>query len=245
MREIIDNSRVRAEEAERNISGVEARKFSERVEEKKGRGEVPVISELKPTSPTTPGEKHRDPGEVAREMVEGGAVALSVLTEPYHFGGSLEYLKEVRDAVDVPVLRKDFVLNETQLYEVEADMVLLIAEFLDDLAGMVEKASALGFQPVVEIHTENQLKTALGTGADVVGVNNRDLTELEVDLDVCEHLLPEIPDDRTAVAESGISTVDDAARMVDAGADALLVGTSIMQSDDVEGKTRELVNSVD
>ncbi|MDY6780887.1 MAG: indole-3-glycerol-phosphate synthase, partial [Halobacteria archaeon] len=170
--------------------------------------------------------------------------ALSVLTEPYHFDGSLETLRRVRDAVDVPVLRKDFVLDTDQIHEVESDLLLLIVEFLDDdLDGMVTESLEAGFEPLVEVHTSEQLETALGTDARVIGVNNRDLKRLEVDLSVSENLLPRVPDDRLAVAESGISSPDDARRMFDAGADAILVGSSIMQGGDVETKTRELVEA--
>ena len=243
VKEIIRNSRRRAEEAERSVSRVDARNFRERVEEVRKRGDNPVIAEIKPTSPTTSGEKHRDPASVAREMVSGGAVALSVLTEPRYFGGSLDYLRRVREAVDVPVLRKDFVLDERQLHEVEADLILLIAEFVDDIEGLGEEARRVGFEPLVEVHTEEQLSRVLETSARIVGVNNRDLTELEVDLNVSEELIPEIPDGRVAVAESGISNEKDAVRMMDAGADCMLVGTSIMQSSDIEGKTRRLVEA--
>ncbi|MFB6271032.1 MAG: indole-3-glycerol-phosphate synthase, partial [Halobacterium sp.] len=116
-------------------------------------GRVPTIAEVKPTSPTTDGERRDDPVELAEQMVAGGAAALSVLTEPEHFGGSPETLKAVRDAVDVPVLRKDFVLREEQLDTVEADVVLLIARFVgDDLERLLDAARDRGFQVLVEVH---------------------------------------------------------------------------------------------
>ncbi|WP_049897046.1 MULTISPECIES: indole-3-glycerol phosphate synthase [unclassified Haloferax] len=211
---------------------VDARSFPEAVAETEAAGRVPVIAEVKPTSPTTEGVREDDPVELAREMVAGGATALSVLTEPEHFGGSAESLRRIREAVDVPVLRKDFVMNEAQLDVVESDLVLLIARFVgDDLPDLVEAARDRGFQPLVEIHTREEFTAALAAGADIVGINNRDLGKLEVDLGTFEELAPEAPEDVLLVAESGVQTVDDARRMREAGADALLVGTAIMDGD--------------
>ncbi|MFK5603267.1 MULTISPECIES: indole-3-glycerol phosphate synthase [unclassified Haloferax] len=211
---------------------VDARSFPEAVAETEAAGRVPVIAEVKPTSPTTEGVREDDPVELAREMVAGGATALSVLTEPEHFGGSAESLRRIREAVDVPVLRKDFVMNEAQLDVVESDLVLLIARFVgEDLPALVEAARDRGFQPLVEVHTREEFTAALAAGADIVGINNRDLGKLEVDLGTFEELAPEAPEDVLLVAESGVQTVDDARRMREAGADALLVGTAIMDGD--------------
>jgi indole-3-glycerol phosphate synthase len=201
-------------------------------------GRVPVIAEVKPTSPTTEGHRLDDPVELAREMVAGGAAALSVLTEPDHFGGSPETLSRVRGAVDVPVLRKDFLLHETQLDVVEADVVLLIARFLDDLPAMLAAARDRGFQVLVEVHTEAELEEALAAGADIVGVNNRDLARLEVDLGTFERVAPASPEGVTLIAESGIASTDDVDRMRRAGADALLVGSAIMAGDVRENTQR-------
>jgi indole-3-glycerol phosphate synthase len=152
-------------------------------------------------------------------------------------------LREVREAVDVPVLRKDFVVDERQIREVRADLLLLIAAFVEDLDGLVDEVRDAGFEPLVEVHTSKELEAALETSARVIGVNSRDLKRLEVDLSNAESLLPEVPDDRLAVAESGMETPEDVRRMVDAGADAVLVGTAITRSDDVREKTRELVEA--
>ncbi|SNZ13159.1 indole-3-glycerol phosphate synthase [Natronoarchaeum philippinense] len=201
-------------------------------------GRAPVIAEVKPTSPTTDGTRTEDPVELARAMVDGGAAALSVLTEPEHFGGSPEYLQSVRDAVDVPVLRKDFLLEESQLDAVEADVVLLIARFVgDDLADLLAAARDRGFQVLVEVHTREELERAIDAGAEFVGVNNRDLAKLEVDLSTFETVAEHAPDDVTLIAESGVSTPDDARRMRRAGADALLVGSAIMDYEDADDPT--------
>jgi indole-3-glycerol phosphate synthase len=207
---------------------VDARSFPAALERAEREGRVPLVAEVKPTSPTTDGEYDLDPVETAEAMVEGGATALSVLTEPDHFGGTLEDLRRVREAVDVPVLRKDFLLREEQFDTVAADLVLLIARFLDDLEEMVAAARERGFQPLVEVHTEAEAERALAAGAQVVGVNNRDLARLEVDLGTFERVAPAVEGSATLIAESGIGTVEDVRRMREAGADALLVGSALM-----------------
>ena len=207
-------------------------------------GRVPMLAEVKPTSPTTEGERTDDAVDLAREMVAGGAAALSVLTEPDHFGGSPESLRRVRDAVDVPVLRKDFLLREAHLDVVEADVVLLIARFVDDLPSMVAAAAARGMQPLVEVHTRAELERAVDAGASLVGVNNRDLGRLTVDLGTFERVAPHAPADATLIAESGVSTPADVARMRDAGADGLLVGTAIMDGDP-RANTARLTDATD
>lgn len=222
---------------------VKPQSLPEAFERAESDGRVPIIAEVKPTSPTTEGEATADPVELAQAMVSGGAAALSVLTEPEHFGGSVENLQRVREAVDVPVLRKDFILREAQLDTVESDVILLIARFLgDDLEPMLVAARDRGFQALVEVHTESELRAAIEAGADIIGVNNRDLAKLEVDLSTFETLAPEVPDDVTLIAESGISTTDDVERMRIAGADGLLVGTAIMDGDP-ERNTAQLTSA--
>ncbi|WP_410765393.1 indole-3-glycerol phosphate synthase [Haloferax sp. DFSO60] len=225
-------SAARARPGGESRLAVDARSFSAAIEATESDGRVPLIAEVKPTSPTTDGVREDDPVELAREMVAGGATALSVLTEPEHFGGSTDSLERIRDAVDVPVLRKDFIMNEAQLDVVESDLILLIARFLqDDLSDLVDAATDRGFQPLVEVHTKAELDAALETDAKIIGINNRDLGKLEVDLDTFESLAPVVPDDVHLVAESGVKTRDDVRRMREAGADALLVGTAIMDGD--------------
>src|SRR6056297_734326 len=238
VRSILATARERSG-GERRLD-VDARSFPEAVAATEAAGRVPVIAEVKPTSPTTEGERTDDPVALAEQMVEGGAAALSVLTEPEHFGGSPANLTKIREAVDVPVLRKDFVLREDQLDTVESDVVLLIARFVgDDLADLLAAARDRGFQVLVEVHDRDELSRALDAGADVVGVNNRDLTKLEVDLATFENVAPTVPEDVTLIAESGISTPDDVVRMREAGADGLLVGSAIM-----DGSVRENTESL-
>jgi indole-3-glycerol phosphate synthase len=236
VRSILSAARRRPGGSER--LAVEARSLPDALAAARAEGRRPVVAEVKPTSPTTDGERREDPVELAREMVDNGAAALSVLTEPEHFGGSPEALERVRAAVDVPVLRKDFLLREGQLDAVEADVVLLIARFLDDLPAMVAAAEERGFQALVEVHTEAELADAVEAGASIVGVNNRDLAKLEVDLDTFERVAPAAPESVTLIAESGIATEEDADRMLAAGADGLLVGSAIMDGDVAENTHR-------
>ena len=207
---------------------VEARSLPAAFAEAEADGRVPVVAEVKPTSPTTDGRRADDPVALAEAMVDGGAAALSVLTEPEHFGGSPEHLRRVREAVEVPVLRKDFVLAEAQLDTVAADLVLLIARFVDDLPALTAAAQERGFQVVIETHTRAEVEAAVEAGADVIGINNRDLAALEVDLGTFERVAPAVPSDATLIAESGIGTRADVERMRGAGADGLLVGSAIM-----------------
>lgn len=237
VKSILESARERDESSERVT--VDARSLPDAFERAEREGRVPIIAEVKPTSPTTDGERDDDPVELAEQMVAGGASALSVLTEPDHFGGTPENLQRIRSAVDVPVLRKDFILREEQLDTVEADIILLIARFVEDLTGLVDAARGRGFQVLVEIHTTEELEVAVDAGADIIGVNNRDLARLEVDLGTFETVGPEVPEDVTLIAESGIASPEDVRRMRAAGADGLLVGSAIMDGD-VRTNTEEL-----
>jgi len=223
--------------------GVDARPLPKAIQATTRRGETPIIAEIKPTSPTTDHVRDHDPVAAATAMVEGGATAISVLTEPTHFGGSTTALTAVREAVDVPVLRKDFILEAAHLDAVPADVVLLVARFLEDLPAMLTAARDRGFQPLVEVHTREELDAAIAAGADIVGINTRDLAALTVDRGTVDRLAPAAPADVTLVAESGVRTPADVRRYTAAGADAALVGTAIMDAPDLTARTRALVDA--
>jgi len=243
VRSILSAARDRAAEGRSGEVAVEPRDLRAAFDRAEADGRVPVIAEVKPTSPTTEGTREDDPVALAEGMVAGGAAALSVLTEPDHFGGSTDTLERVREAVDVPVLRKDFVVAESQLDAVESDVVLLIARFVgDDLPDLLAAARDRGFQVLVEVHDRDELERAVDAGATLVGVNNRDLAELVVDLGTFESVAPHVPDDVTLIAESGIGSPADVRRMRAAGADALLVGSAIMDGD-VAANTRALTRA--
>lgn len=217
---------------------VEPRSLEKSFQKTRSSGKFPIISEFKPTSPSKDSVENKDPVEAAKSMVEAGASAISVLTENEHFGGSPENLRKIREAVDVPVLRKDFIMRKEQLNTVEADIVLLIARFLDNLEELIEEAEERGFQTLVEVHSESELETAVNAGAELIGINNRDLSKLEVDLSTFEKLASKVPENVTLIAESGVKTSKDAQRMIDAGADGILIGSAIMDGEIEENVER-------
>jgi indole-3-glycerol phosphate synthase len=215
-------------------------------------GEAPaVIAEVKRRSPSK-GEIRADFDAVscARAYAEGGAAALSVLTDEHYFGGHLDYLSRIREAVSLPLLRKDFLVDVYQVDEARcagADAILLIAAALapDALLGLRKRARELGLDVLVEVHDEGELEFALSAGADLIGVNNRDLRSFEVDLATTERLARHLPSspDIVLVAESGIHRYEDVARLARAGARAFLVGESLMREPDMARALQRLRRS--
>ncbi|MDF1557675.1 MAG: indole-3-glycerol-phosphate synthase [ANME-2 cluster archaeon] len=227
---------------------ISTRDFAKSIRTVKDKHCIPVIAEVKPSSPTTHNRNVTpiDAAQIARTMEQAGAVAISVLTEPDFFHGSLENLECVRRSVNIPVLRKDFIIDEKQLYETHSDLILLIAGLLGDrLPEFISLAKSRGLQPLVEVHNRAELMTVLDTDADIIGINNRNLKTMEVDLATTEELAPIINrhrPDTIIISESGIMTPKDVVRVVRAGADAVLVGTSIMKGD-IYDNTRLLVEA--
>lgn len=191
------------------------------------RGIIPIIAEIKPKAIG----RELSSAEVAayaEAYARNQACAISVLTEPTHFFGALENAKIARRA-GLPVLRKDFIFDERQLSEVQADLVLLIAALGIDLDRFIEAARSAGMEPLVEVHTEAEMKAALRTDARIIGINNRNLSTLEIDMGTFERLAPLAKQAGVfLIAESGVHSMADAKRMISAGADALLVGTELM-----------------
>lgn len=209
-------------------------------------GEVRLLAEVKRRSPSAgdirPGA---DPVEVARAYHDGGAAALSVLTDRDFFGGSLDALVRVREAVPLPVLRKDFVIDPVQLWEARAagaDAVLLIVRILSDaqLADLQGVARERGMDVLVEVHTAEEMERALAAGSTLVGVNNRDLSTFVTDLDLSIRLAAGVGPGVTLVAESGIRTAADVDRLGAAGFDAILVGESLMRQADLQAAAAAL-----
>lgn len=205
-----------------------------------------LIAELKRRSPSGGALKPAaDAAATAACYYGAGARALSVLTEPEHFGGAIEDLKLARGAAPVPVLRKDFVVDPYQIAESRlagADAILLIVAALGARTGeFVARAAEAELHALVEVHDERELRIALDAGAEIIGINNRNLTDLAVDLGVFERLAPLVPRGVLAVAESGVETRADAVRMRRAGADALLIGTALMRAPDPALKLREFL----
>lgn len=183
--------------------------------------------------------------ERVRAYEQGGAAALSVLTDERHFGGSLEDLRAARAACDLPILRKDFIVDSYQLLEAAvngADAVLLIVRALDDraLRALYEAARGLDLDCLVEVHDAEELQRALALDADVIGINNRDLDEGTVDVSTTYELMPDVPAGKTIVAESGIASRQELEELERVGVDAVLIGSALMHAEDPEAKTREL-----
>ena len=204
-----------------------------------------VIAEYKRSSPSAGAIAEPDVAGQARAYEEGGAAAISVLTEPTRFDGALADLRAVRLAVDLPVLRKDFLVHPAQVIESRAagaDAVLLIAAAMSELElkAMLAVANDLGLDALVETHSADDLAKALVTDAPVVGVNARDLETLEVDVERALAMLPDVPSDRVAVLESGVWTREDVERAIDAGARGVLVGEALMRSPDPGATIRSL-----
>lgn len=209
-----------------------------------------LIAEFKRRSPSA--------GQIAPESVDvatqvgayerGGAAAISVLTDEPHFGGSLADLRASRAACGMPILRKDFVVDTYQLYEAAvngADAVLLIVAALEDeeLRSFHEEARSIDLDCLVEVHDAEELERALAAGAEVIGINNRDLDEFTIDVSTTYELMPDVPAGKTVVAESGISVRSELEELDRVGVDAVLIGGALMSAEDPEAKTRELTGA--
>lgn len=228
------------------------RSLESSIRARRAAGELAVIAEVKRRSPSVGAiGLDVDPAAQGAIYARAGAAGISVLTERDHFGGSLDDLVAVRGATaSTPVLRKDFVIVEHQLDAARAagaDAALLIAALHDEaaLVALVDHAMGLGLDVLLEVHDELELERALATRARIIGINNRDLRSFVVDLAVTERLAPLVPEDRLVVAESGVRTVEDAARLRAAGSAAVLVGESLMRAADPGGLLRALAQVPD
>jgi indole-3-glycerol phosphate synthase len=207
---------------------------------------IGVIAEFKRRSPSA-GTLREDPdlAEIVAAYRRGGAVALSILTEGPNFDGSLQDLRAARAVCGLPLLRKDFILDRYQLHEARAagaDAVLLIVAALErsELASLQDEARALGLDALVEVHDREELDCALAAGAEIVGINNRDLRDFSVDLERTERLMKDVPADVVVVSESGISGAQQLGRLHERGVHAVLIGESLMRSADPASSLRDL-----
>jgi indole-3-glycerol phosphate synthase len=250
--ELVESTRRRLEERKRSRSlgelerllpdeGID-RPFAEAL----SRPGTSVIAEYKRRSPSAGVIREgASVEEVVQAYERGGAAALSVLTEHDHFGGSLTDLESARAVSDLPILRKDFTIDPYQLYEAKvhgADAVLLVVGALNDaeLGSLFGIARQLELDAIVEVHDEEELSRALEVDADVIGINNRDLVSLAVDLNVTYELLTDVPAGKTVVSESGIHTRADVEELEQVGVDAVLVGEALMRAPDPEAACRDL-----
>lgn len=204
----------------------------------RGQGRLGVIAEVKKASPSVGLiDPDFDPVRQAKRYLDGGASCLSILTDEKYFQGSLNYLSQISRFSDAPLLRKDFTVHPVQIHEAAvagADAILLIVAALDDdnLRRLYDEARAFQLDVLVEVHDLPEMERALELGADLIGVNNRNLKTFAVDLATTEQLAEEVPDDVFLVSESGIKSLEDAQRVLDAGANAVLIGEALMRAHD-------------
>ncbi len=210
--------------------------------------QIALIAEIKKASPSQGLIRNDfDPVKIGEIYEASGVAAISVLTDEHFFSGTIASMKAVREAVTIPVLRKDFIIDPYQIYEARAfgaDAVLLIVAILSDdkLLTFLSLCEKLGLDALVEVHTEQERDKAVEAGAEIVGINNRDLSTFTVDLSTTMHLAAGIPEKTLCVSESGIKNHDDIKRLRKAGVDAVLVGTALMAAKDIGAKIRELLS---
>ncbi|MFA5146384.1 MAG: indole-3-glycerol phosphate synthase TrpC [Candidatus Omnitrophota bacterium] len=206
-----------------------------------------LIAEIKKASPSK-GILRGDfnPVKIAITYQANGASAISILTDERFFEGRLDYIKKVKENVSLPILRKDFIIDEYQIYETVvsgADAVLLICEILssNEITGLYNLATSLGLDCLVEVHNEEDLEKAVATGAAIIGINNRDLHTFRIDLGTTQKLMRLIPPHKTIVSESGIRTYEDVMSLKSIGVSAVLIGEAFMEAEDIAGKMREIM----
>jgi indole-3-glycerol phosphate synthase len=212
---------------------------------------APLITEIKFASPSMGTiRKYSNISYIAKEMVDSGVVALSILTQPSMFDGSPEYLTNAKLSVDVPLLMKDIMISDIQINaakKIGADCILLIASLFNSnlcegtVEGFIEKAHRLDLEVLLETHTEQEFREAMNTDADLIGINNRNLDTMQIDIRTTEHILKRCEKRKPVISESGINTAEEIRYLKGGGADAFLIGTGIMQSSNIKEKVRELV----
>ena len=215
-------------------------------------GHATLITEIKFASPSLGKIRTQgDPVGIANQMIAGGSKALSILTQPNLFNGSPEYFIKVRQAIDVPLLMKDIMIDKIQIdaaKKIGADYMLLIQSLFDqgylkEIDEYIEYAHKKGINVLLEVHTKKEFENALKTEADLIGINNRNLDTLEIDLKTTEIVLEKFEKNRPILSESGIETQEDIQYLKKCGANAFLIGSSIMKSDNIEEQVKKLVNS--
>ena len=227
-------------------------RFSSAIKLCKKEKKIPLIAEIKVYSPKD-GEllKNRDPLKILQEYEEGGACAISVVTEPIYFKGSLDLLTLIRRNTSLPILRKDFIETKEQIEETKRigiEAILLIACMLSDkkLTELNEYAQRLGLETVIEIHEQKDLRKLAGLNLDIVGINNKDILNLERDEDQINptiELINKIPRSILTISESGIRSIEDVKKVIDAGCDAVLMGTALLKAKGIREKVKEIVNA--
>jgi indole-3-glycerol phosphate synthase len=209
-----------------------------------------IICEIKKASPSKGIIKEDfNPIDIAKSYDKAGGVCMSILTEEHFFQGSLEYLKEVREVTKVPLLRKDFIIDKYQVaqaYINGADMLLLIAKVLSkgELKELLDYTYALGLEALVEVHDRDDLEKSLDIGANIIGINHRNLDDFSMNMNLSEELKQYIPNDKIIIAESGIDTKDTLARLDSVGVDAFLIGEHFMRAENIEKYVKSFIRKI-
>ncbi|KEQ57214.1 Indole-3-glycerol phosphate synthase protein [Marine Group I thaumarchaeote SCGC RSA3] len=252
LRKLVNNSQMAISDGVYEIESNLEKSNKDFIQIIKTSGHAPLLTEIKFSSPSL--GKIRtitDPVSIASQMIAGGSKALSVLTQPHLFNGSPEYFMKVRQAVDVPMLMKDIMIEKVQIdaaKKIGADFMLVIQSLFDqnyvkDIDEFIGYGHKQGLQIILEVHTKQEFENALKTDADLIGINNRNLDTLEIDLKTTETILSGIDKSRLILSESGIDTPEDIQYLKKCGADAFLIGSSIMKSGNIEEQVRKLVNA--
>ena len=252
LRKLVNNSQMAIDDGVYEVESDLEKSNKDFIQIIKTSEHAPLLTEVKFSSPSL--GKIRtiaDPVNIASQMIAGGAKALSVLTQPHLFNGSPEYFMKVRQAVEVPMLMKDIMIDKVQIdtaKNIGADFMLVIQSlfdqnFLKDIDEFIAYGHKQGLQILLEVHTKQEFENALKTEADLIGINNRNLDTLEIDLKTTETILSDINKSRPILSESGINTPEDIQYLKKCGADAFLIGSSIMKSDNIEEQVRKLVNA--
>ncbi len=258
LREIADKTIERIAEQKRLVSEYDVRKQAEQLAKNSdnafafykslSKSGISCICEVKKASPSKGLIAEQfDYVDIAKDYEKGGAGAVSVLTEPYWFLGSDEYLKEIRQNISIPIIRKDFTVDDYMIYQAKAmgaDAVLLICSITENdvLKHRIELAKALGLSALVETHSEQEIENALNAGAEILGVNNRNLRDFSVDISLSAELRKRVPSDVLFVAESGIKTAQQVRELEKQGVDAVLVGETLMRAENRLQTVREFCN---
>jgi indole-3-glycerol phosphate synthase len=252
LRKLVNNSQIAIDDGVYDVEGDFEKSSKDFKQIIKTNQHATLLTEIKFASPSL--GKIRtltDPASIAKRMVAGGARALSVLTQPHLFQGSPQYFMKVRSAVNVPLLMKDIMIDKIQIdaaRKMGADYMLVIQsifdqKFVSDIDGFIEYGHKQGLEILLEVHTKDEFVNALKTKADIIGINNRNLDTLEIDLKTTELVLEGYEKSRIILSESGINTVEDIQYLKKCGADAFLIGSSIMKSDNIEEQVKKLVNA--
>ena len=252
LRKLVNNSQAAIDDGVYEISANMKRSDQDLLDSIKLNRHATLITEIKFASPSLGKIRTTsDPVIIAKRMVAGGSKALSVLTQPYLFNGSPEYFIKVRDAVNVPLLMKDIMIDKIQIdagQKIGADYMLLIQSLFDqgylkEIDEMISYGHKKGLKILLEVHTKTELENALTTDADLIGINNRNLDTLEIDMKTTEDILKNFEKTRPILSESGIETAEDIRYLKKCGADAFLIGSSIMKSDNIEEYVKNLVSA--